>query len=74
MKRMQGLRGAEFDRAYVQMQAQKHQASIDKFTAASRDSGYSQAVQSLARNALPKLREHERLARSLQNSLASNNE
>lgn len=74
MKRMHDLHGAEFDRAYVQMQAQKHQASIDKFTAASRDGSHSQAVQALARDALPTLREHERLARSLQNSLASSNE
>jgi putative membrane protein len=59
-----GLRGADFDKAFVQEMLEKHRAGVAKFEAAEKDATNPE-LHSLIASTLPTLREHLKQAESL---------
>jgi putative membrane protein len=58
------LRGAEFDRAYVQQMAKDHEEAIAQFAAKAKK-GHNPELKAYAAKLLPTLQEHLQLARDL---------
>jgi putative membrane protein len=61
--------GADFDRDYIKMMVNDHEADIKKFEDIARDSK-DQAVRDFANNALPTLRNHLAEAKSIRDELS----
>ena len=68
IQRLQGLRGAEFDRMYIQQQVQAHQKAVDLFTAYSQNGDQAELKQWAART-LPALQQHLQRAQQLQRTV-----
>jgi putative membrane protein len=68
-RRLQGLSGAAFDRAYIQQMVQDHEKAIAAFTTASK--GADAKVKAFATRTLPTLKEHLSRAKTLQGKLGS---
>jgi len=64
--------GADFDKAYVEKMVDAHEDAIDLFDKASRNAKDPE-LQSFASKMLPKLREHEEHAKSLEQTVSSSN-
>jgi putative membrane protein len=62
--RLEKLRGAEFDRAYVALMRKDHAEDVKKFEAEAR-SGKNPAVRTFAQETLPTLREHQARAEEI---------
>lgn len=62
--RLQGMSGAEFDRAYADEMVNDHRNDVQKFQTASQTLT-DQRLKSYARDTLPKLQEHLRMAQDL---------
>ena len=65
LEQLQGVQGAEFDRAFVRQQVQSHQAAVDLFRAYAQ-SGDDARLKQWASQTLPSLEEHLREAQQLQ--------
>lgn len=65
MSRLQGLRGAEFDRQYVQDQVDAHRETLEAYEGYGR-TGDVPAVKAFAEQGTPAIREHLRMAEALQ--------
>jgi len=65
LEQLQGVQGAEFDRAFVRQQVQSHQAAVDLFRAYAQ-SGDDARLKQWATQTLPSLEEHLREAQQLQ--------
>ena len=61
--------GADFDRDYIKMMVDHHEANINKFESIAKDSK-DQAVRDFANNALPTLRNHLAEAKSIRDELS----
>jgi putative membrane protein len=70
MQHLVSARGADFDKAYLDMLVQMHRKSIAKFEAAANSQAHSAEVRSLAQQALPGLRRHASMAESLKTAMA----
>jgi putative membrane protein len=70
MQALLSARGDAFDRAYLEMLVDMHQASIAKFDAVANGQGHGPAVKTLAQEALPALRRHAAMAASLGDAIA----
>lgn len=68
--RLQGLSGAEFDRAYATEMVNDHQQDVQKFQTASQTVN-DQRLRDYAQNTLPTLQEHLRMAQDLQNKVGA---
>lgn len=68
MARLKGLRGAEFDRAYMQHMVKEHKKTIDDFEKQAK-SGTSDELKKFAEDTLPKLRNHLQMAQSAQTAV-----
>jgi len=64
--------GADFDKAYVEKMVDAHEDAVDLFDKASRNAKDPE-LQSFASKMLPKLREHEQHAKSLEQTVSSSN-
>lgn len=71
VRKLAGLSGASFDRAFADQMVTDHKKTIAEFERASDDKSLSAQTRSLASNALPKLRNHLAMAESLQGSLTA---
>jgi len=69
VKHLTETSGAEFDREYMKMMVDDHEADIKKFEDMARDSK-DQAVRDFANNALPTLRNHLAEAKSIRDELS----
>ena len=65
LEQLQGVQGAEFDRAFVRQQVQSHQAAVDLFRAYAQ-SGDDARLKQWASQTLPSLEGHLREAQQLQ--------
>jgi putative membrane protein len=63
MDQLSSLRGREFDRAYMEMMVSDHEKALADFETESR-SGADRGLRNFARQALPTLRMHLRMARA----------
>lgn len=63
--------GEEFDRAFMEMMVADHERAIADFERAANDPSYSEQVRSVAREALPSLRQHLQQAESLTQQLVA---
>jgi putative membrane protein len=70
MQELLSARGDAFDRAYLEMLVNMHEASIAKFDAVANGQGHGPAVKALAQEALPALRRHAAMAASLDDAIA----
>jgi putative membrane protein len=70
MQDLLSARGDAFDRAYLDMLVNMHEASIAKFEAVANGQGHGPAVKALAQEALPALRRHAAMAASLDDAIA----
>lgn len=68
MDRLSGLRGREFDQAYMEMMVSDHEKAVADFEAES-TSGADRGLKSFATQTLPTLRMHLRMARSTTSAL-----
>ena len=62
---LKGLKGAEFDKAYLADQVEDHEADIKEFTTAS-EKAKAPALKELATKALPTLKEHLEMVKKAQ--------
>jgi putative membrane protein len=60
-KRLEGKKGADFDKAYIELMIKDHKADISEFQKEA-NSGVNSDVKNLASQALPTLQEHLKLA------------
>lgn len=65
MQRLQGQSGQEFDRTYIQQQAEAHQNAVQLFQQYAQG-GDNQQLQQFAQQTLPTLQQHLDMARNLQ--------
>lgn len=63
--------GEEFDRAFMEMMVADHERAIAEFERAANDPAHSEQVRSVAREALPSLRQHLQQAESLSQQLVA---
>lgn len=70
LKRLSGLSGAEFDKAYMDEMVKDHQADIADFEKEA-DSGRNSDLKSFASSTLPMLQEHLRIARDTAGSVGA---
>jgi putative membrane protein len=68
-RRLQGLSGAEFDRAYIQQMVEDHEKAVAAFTTASKGAGAE--VKAFAAKTLPTLQAHLTRAKALARQLGS---
>lgn len=68
-RRLQGLSGEAFDRAYIQQMVQDHEKAVAAFTTASQ--GTTGPVKDFAAKTLPTLQQHLSRARALERQLGS---
>jgi putative membrane protein len=68
-RRLQGLSGVAFDRAYIQQMVEDHQKAIAAFTTASKEAEGS--VKDFAARTLPTLQDHLSRAQALERQLGS---
>jgi putative membrane protein len=61
-KKLQGMSGSDFDKAYMEAMVKDHQKDIDEFQREA-DSGKDADVKSFASETLPTLREHLQMAK-----------
>jgi putative membrane protein len=65
VRKLAGLSGSSFDRAFVDHMVTDHKKAIAEFERASKDTSLSPQTRELASNALPKLRNHLAMAETL---------
>ncbi|HEY7642253.1 MAG TPA: DUF4142 domain-containing protein [Steroidobacteraceae bacterium] len=63
--KLQGLKGEEFDRAYVQAMANGHDKAVALFESASQQSQMPDELKQFAASTLPTLEQHKEMAHSL---------
>jgi putative membrane protein len=68
-RRLQGLSGVAFDRAYIQQMVEDHQKAVAAFTTASKEAEGS--VKDFAARTLPTLQDHLSRAQALERQLGS---
>jgi putative membrane protein len=68
-RRLQGMSGAAFDRAYIQQMVQDHEKAVAAFSTASK--GTDGQVKDFAARTLPTLQEHLSRAKALERQLGS---
>jgi putative membrane protein len=66
--RLNGLSGAEFDKAYMEAMVEDHEKTVDLFETQSED-GTDPDAKAFAAKTLPKLREHLKMAESIEDKL-----
>lgn len=64
-----GKSGDDFDKAYMGMMVSDHDATVVKFQATVNGGRYSAAIRAAAKDALPTVRHHDAMAKSLMASL-----
>jgi putative membrane protein len=62
---LSGKTGKDFDKAYMDLMVSDHAAVQDKFEQASKSADYSKAVHKAAAHALPTLKHHAAMAKSI---------
>jgi putative membrane protein len=72
MEKLNGLSGAEFDRAYMKQMVKDHQATVKLFEKQA-DRGTDADLKAFAAKTLPNLREHLRMARSMSGNMNNTN-
>jgi len=69
-RRLTGMKGAEFDRAYMQSQVKDHEEAVALFESKSKGGG-DDALASWAKEKLPTLREHLKMAQMIHKGLGA---
>jgi putative membrane protein len=65
-KQLQGLKGADFDRAYVNAMSKGHDKAVALFESASQQPQMPAELKQFAASTLPTLEQHQEMAHSLQ--------
>jgi putative membrane protein len=65
-----GKSGHDFDKAYMDKMVADHDATVAKFTATAHGKGFSAPVRNAAKKALPTIRHHDAMAKTLASSIS----